>query len=39
MTRTSAARDDIRKFKNLGLLGDIYRQAVKMRKAGKSSCT
>jgi alanine-synthesizing transaminase len=35
MIRTSAAREDIRQFKNLGLLGDIYRQAVKMRKAGE----
>lgn len=35
MMRSHVVREEIRHFKTLGLLGDIYRQAVQMRKDGQ----
>ena len=34
MTRASIARDDVRRFKTLGLLGDIFKLSMKMKKEG-----
>ena len=34
MERKSITRDDVIKFKTLGLLGDIFKQAMKMKKEG-----
>jgi len=36
MARSSIARDEVRRFKTLGLLGDIFRLAMKLKKEGET---
>ena len=35
MRRTSIAREDVKHFKTLGLLGEIFQLSMKMKKAGE----